>query len=212
MRNKIAKLSSKRNSKQRWIFFLKESPQYLNINLASYNGFYNLTATYRIDSDIANSYETWAKMSWSFNPSFDSTFDYHATKTQMAAAVISNCDANSNRLKYIKELQRFIKVDVFGKCGQKCPDKFEATDQTGDCKEIISKKYMFYLAFENSICTDYISEKFFNILKYDIVPVVLGGGNYEYYVNILLFDLKQFCFLFFEKVVQNFLRYPSQDL
>ena len=129
-------------------------------------------------------------MEWSLNKSFDSEFDYHATKTEMAAAVISNCGASNNRLNYIKKLQQFMKVDVFGRCGQKCPDKYETTNQKANCKEIISKKYMFYFAFENSICTDYITEKFFYILKYDIVPVVLGGGNYEYYVNKRYFLLQ----------------------
>ncbi len=71
----------------------------------------------------------------------------------------------------------FIQIDVYGKCGRKkCP-------LNEDCKAFISKEYKFYLAFENSVCTDYITEKFFNILRHDIVPVVWGGGNYEYYVS-----------------------------
>merc|ERR1712032_531008 len=36
----------------------------------------------------------------------------------------------------------------------------------------------FFLAFENSICTDYVTEKFFRTLSRLIVPVVLGGANY----------------------------------
>ena len=35
--------------------------------------------------------------------------------------------------------------------------------------------YKFYFAFENSLCDDYITEKFFNMLKHNIVPVVLGS-------------------------------------
>ncbi len=35
--------------------------------------------------------------------------------------------------------------------------------------------YKFYLAFENTYCRDYISEKFWNALKQDIVPIVMGG-------------------------------------
>jgi hypothetical protein len=45
--------------------------------------------------------------------------------------------------------------------------------------EKIESEYKFYLAFENSICTDYISEKFFYTLRYNIVPIVFGGANYE---------------------------------
>ena len=47
---------------------------------------------------------------------------------------------------------------------------------------------MFYLAFENSICRDYVTEKFWEPLRRNIVPVVLGGGNYSsiapYHSNI----------------------------
>ena len=47
---------------------------------------------------------------------------------------------------------------------------------------------MFYLSFENSICRDYTTEKFWEILRRNIVPVVLGGGNYSsiapYHSNI----------------------------
>ena len=39
--------------------------------------------------------------------------------------------------------------------------------------------YKFYLAFENSFCVDYVTEKFFRTLELDIVPVVMGGANYS---------------------------------
>ena len=41
------------------------------------------------------------------------------------------------------------------------------------------RKYMFYLTFENCLCEDYITEKTFRPLNYEIIPVVLGGGNYS---------------------------------
>ena len=39
--------------------------------------------------------------------------------------------------------------------------------------------HMFYMAFENSICDDYATEKFYRSLLYPIVPVVMGGANYK---------------------------------
>lgn len=38
------------------------------------------------------------------------------------------------------------------------------------------------MAFENSLCKDYLTEKFFLTLQYNIIPVVLGMGNYHDYI------------------------------
>ncbi len=40
-------------------------------------------------------------------------------------------------------------------------------------------KVPFNFSFENSFCDDYVTEKFFKVLEYDIIPVVLGSGNYS---------------------------------
>ena len=42
----------------------------------------------------------------------------------------------------------------------------------------VFKKYKFFLSFENSICTDYITEKTYqNAYNQDLIPVILSGGN-----------------------------------
>ncbi len=91
-------------------------------------------------------------------------------------ALISHCSASSRRLEFIKELQNHIEVQVYGKCGKQCPNNL-------DCREYVGAKYKFYFAFENSLCRDYITEKFFLMLKYDTIPVVFGMGNYSRFVS-----------------------------
>ena len=99
-------------------------------------------------------------------------------KKNLAAALITKCNAPSNRFKFISELQKHMRVDIYGKCGKKlCPRNIS-------CRESIYKRYKFFFAFENSFCVDYITEKFFITLKYNIVPVVLGLGDYSYYVSL----------------------------
>ncbi len=39
---------------------------------------------------------------------------------------------------------------------------------------MLTKDYKFYLSFENSVCTDYVTEKFFNRFADWIVPIVLN--------------------------------------
>ena len=44
---------------------------------------------------------------------------------------------------------------------------------------MLERDYKFYLAFENSLCRDYVTEKFFNALLFSTVPIVYGGADYE---------------------------------
>ena len=69
-------------------------------------------------------------------------------------------------MQYARELQRHIEVDIYGKCGDiSC----EGGKSNSTCRTTTLKMYKFYLAFENSNCKDYISEKLWsNSLKYDL--------------------------------------------
>jgi hypothetical protein len=92
-----------------------------------------------------------------------------------------NCGASSNRIEYIREMQKYASIDIFGRCGKILPTHYK-NGTNGVGAKIIMDENMFYLSFENSFCTDYISEKFFKVLKHDIIPVVRGAGHYDYYV------------------------------
>ena len=92
----------------------------------------------------------------------------------MIAWFITRCrfprGVHSKRLQYVRNLERHISVDIVGPCGKhKCTD----------CNNMLRKDYKFYLAFENSICEDYITEKVWRTLEHDVVPIVLGVGDYQ---------------------------------
>ncbi len=68
-------------------------------------------------------------------------------------------------------------VDIYGSCGQyKC-----SRSTANKCFDILDRDYKFYLAFENSNCKDYITEKFFvNALNRNILPIVMGARPEDY--------------------------------
>ena len=71
-------------------------------------------------------------------------------------------------------MKKFINIDVYGKCGPlDCPV------ENIDCFINLSKSYKFYIAFENSLCSEYVTEKFWRSIRLPIVPVVMGGTDYK---------------------------------
>lgn len=140
---------------QIWIYFTLESP-YNTRSLKFANGFYNWTATYRHDSDIVAPYEKYRPLDNGFITR-QSYKNYAANKTKLVAWFVSKCTTNNNRMQYVKELSKHIQVDIYGQCGQ-----LKCRRGNTECHRMLSKDYKFYLAFENSNCRDYITEKFFS--------------------------------------------------
>ncbi len=178
--NEIGYLPSTRPDGQRWIFYLIESPIHAG-GYSSYNDYFNMSVTYKHASDFASHYSYESHYIWEENKNFDDNFDYTTGKTEFAAIVVSNCGGSSHRLTYIDEMKKYVNVSVFGNCGAPCMKTY-ANGSEGDCKEIISTQYKFFLAFENSLCSEYITEKFFITLRYNIIPIVLGAGDYSQYI------------------------------
>ena len=111
---------------------------------------------FRHDSTIVTPYERWTYYNENVKVRKQEK-NYAEGKTRQVAWFVSNCGARNGRLQYAKELQKYISVDIYGACGtKKCP-----RSQQKNCFDKLSKDYKFYLAFENSNCKDYITEKFF---------------------------------------------------
>ena len=176
--------------------FFMESPQHWRADFSRFNNFFNWTMTYRLDSDISIPYG-WVLPKPS-NKSYleqvrhwDHDFDYAQFATTLhlkpakfralahrpkgIAWIVSNCNSNSDRERYVNELRNYVEVDIFGSCGNQLCFANGSTPQT--CTNI-EQNYMFYLSFENSFCDHYVTEKLWFWLSGDIVPVVMGQANY----------------------------------
>lgn len=160
---------------QKWIFFsLEPPPQSYFPGFHFMYRMFNWTMTYRKDSDIVIPYGRVIPGSKNNKKGKDWELLWK-NKTRPVVWMVSHCNTYSKREHFVRQLQNFIDVDILGGCGSAVC----LFNQTYKCLEAFSRRYKFFLAFENSICDDYVTEKFFRALRYDIVPVVLGGADYK---------------------------------
>ena len=93
----------------------------------------------------------------------------------------SDCQVPSYRDLYTKELMQHISVDSYGKClnNKEFPDHLKSGDnmlkfQHKELYEFIHG-YKFTLAFENSRCDDYVTEKLWRPLHMRSIPIYHGA-------------------------------------
>ncbi|KAH9364460.1 hypothetical protein HPB48_021726 [Haemaphysalis longicornis] len=191
--------------------FLERRAPGTNLFLEKAKGIFNWTMTYRLDSDIVNPYGTIEERDVIQNLEYQKTRNIWRRKSRMAVWAASHCGAESRRDHYVKQLQKYVRVDVYGRCGhRKCPK-----ENSTRCYKMFAKKYFFYLSFENSICKDYVTEKLFNALEYDIIPVVLGGANYtaiaplDSFIDALTFRSPKHLAKYLKRVAGNFQLYSK---
>lgn len=185
----------KRAPHQRYVFFLLEHPYHQWNDLRFFNSFFNLTMSYRQDSDIFMPYGRIEKGSSETDTRVVTPVN---KQRKLVAWFVSNCQSHSKREEYVKELQKYIPVDVYGQCGPlNCPPhttEYHAVRMWPNCYTMLEESYKFYISFENNFCRDYVTEKMYNILKLNVVPIVLGGTDYSRdappnsVINILDFD------------------------
>jgi hypothetical protein len=118
------------------------------------------------------------------------------SKRKMAVWVVSHCQTDSRREKLVSELEKYIPIDTYGSCGghsKNCTVSRKKSSFFQDCHPDVGTNYKFYLSFENALCIDYVTEKFFKVLKTGMIPVVYGGADYRAmfppnsYINVLDF-------------------------
>ena len=167
----VKPLPPKPRGNQRYVYAQGEPHKYLSAELLpELEDYINLTMTYRTDSDIRLPYgvvlrdQKVKRGAMNVNP---------MSKSRAVVWAVSHCDTDSQREVYVKELMKYIDVDIYGVCGKK-----ECERKSVDCMGQFEQRYRFVLSFENDFCKDYASEKLYRPLSYDIVPIVYGGANY----------------------------------
>ena len=179
----LPEFGSERNPRQRLVFFTQNPPPAfpLNYNKTQFENLFNWTMTYRMDSDISfpfgriipkesaprNQREFLASKARNGKRLLPAV----GNKTKTIAWMASDCNATSQQGNYVKELSRYVAVDVYGECGNVTCDP--------QCDDMLQSMYKFHLSFENSLCPDYVTEKFFQMMNHDIVPVVYGEADYS---------------------------------
>lgn len=170
---------------QRWIMLMDESPMYhlsSSRETLDYDGLFNWTMTYRMNSDVPVPYGRTIKKNTStilqHHSQISKPFweaNMMSFKTKLLAVMISHCSGKNRRLDYIKALKSLLPdhLDIIGNCmnGNRtiCPHHFHK-----DC--FILNSYKFYLSFENSNCREYITEKvFWNAFHKYAVPIIMGA-------------------------------------
>ncbi|EDO46847.1 predicted protein, partial [Nematostella vectensis] len=183
-----------RTPTQRWVYFMHENPHYTYYDPAIYNGLFNWTMTYRRDSDFFVPYNYYSRLKP--EDMSKSERNYAEGKHKPVSWMVSHC--GELRETVVRELLKYIQVDVYGPCGRKFNQSHHCDKASGNCWRI-KNQYKFYLAFENKNCVDYVTEKYwYTLLESTAVPIVLGGSNYDSkvaipgsFINILDFSSVQ---------------------
>ncbi|KAI4880958.1 hypothetical protein NFI96_001127 [Prochilodus magdalenae] len=156
-----------RPPRQKWVWLSLEPPMH-NCNLLAYNGLFNWTMSYRSDADISVPY---GKLVPKKN---NSTYLIPQKGNCLAAWVVSKYKENQRRSNVFQQLKEHMMIEVYGHWNRRPLSVKALLPTLSQCH--------FYLAFENSLHRDYITEKLWrNSLQAGSVPVVLGPSraNYE---------------------------------
>lgn len=198
--SKLPLVPSVRYDDQKYVFVGIESAVTKPVK-EEFNSFFNWTWTYKLDSDIqANDVVVRNKknkiigpkhnMKWMKFSKMKPINQYMKNKlqTKKVAAIwfASRCNTSSKREDFIHQLQKELlfeyKLDL-RRCGV-CGEYTCLKEKNDYCLSKVKSDYYFYLAFENAICEDFVTERLVNALQNYAVPIVYGGANYSRYCII----------------------------
>ncbi|XP_072529455.1 4-galactosyl-N-acetylglucosaminide 3-alpha-L-fucosyltransferase 9-like [Salminus brasiliensis] len=154
---------------QNWVWMNMESPTN-SPQLPGMDDMFNLTSNYRTDSDV------WVPYGHLVEASEEDKAFQIPQKDKLVCWIVSHWEDKLWRVEYFNEFSQHINVEGYGRHFGRYIDNKDYFKVMSSCK--------FYLAFENSVHKDYITEKLFNPLMHGTVPVVIGPPreNYEKFI------------------------------
>ena len=167
-----------------WALLHEESP--FNNYILSHGAMislFNHTATFRRESDYPISSQNILSLDYLTKRSPVPVAKKTALRKEQGLAPIvyvqSNCNVASDRDSYIRELMTHIDIDCYGTClnNKKMPEALRHPTESMDSEDFYSfiSRYKFHLAFENALCSDYMTEKLFRPLHLGSVPIYKGS-------------------------------------
>lgn len=183
-----------RDPTQKYVFISQEAASLYPLAQKP-TGFFNMTWTYKLDSDITfrkiiakdrygEHVGPQKEMKWMNVENMVTTDDFLisklSNKSTAVAWIESNCFSLNMREEYVGHLfyeldNLGLRLDTYGECG---PGGI--TDiKLEDIFQLLEDQYYFYLAFENVFDEDYVTEQLLYALNHFTVPIVYGGANYS---------------------------------
>lgn len=165
------------DKRQPWVLMCMESEaNYPGMGSKAAELCFDLFMTYRLDADIPCIYPNWHQYG-----DFLQRAPGHRQPARGALASYIASNPVAFRDRCVMELMQTITVDSLGRClnNRKFDDVAgsNAAQSAGEPVFKVLPDYKFYLAFENSRATDYVTEKVFRALATGTVPVYLGASN-----------------------------------
>ncbi len=165
-----------------WALLHEESPKN-NWILATPKGIslFNITSTFSRYSDYPLHLHYLHTLELLLQPPRTPTHLKSKGSVGLVMYMQSACDPPSDRDSYVRELMKYVSVDCYGKCqhnkdlpGSLVNPLTSLGTRNEGVMEIIGK-YKFVLSFENALCHDYLTEKYWRPLYAGAVPIVRGS-------------------------------------
>ncbi|CAJ0585653.1 unnamed protein product, partial [Mesorhabditis spiculigera] len=171
-----------RKQSQRYVFMSMEIPQHLpKFNVSKQ--YFNWTMTHLHSSDVIFKYGGFWLTSKEAELRGFKVADYFVPERTLRKTksgifgLISNCNTPSKRELAIKELGKHMPVRIAGKCATEEADRHVCPP--GDACEKIFSEYPFFFAVENTVCDDYVTEKYWARKRIPSIPIVLRRSAYR---------------------------------